>query len=191
MQIVSVIDAGPSYVVIWHVDAGAEVLGMSRMCGAWVLNDEPHKLELLTHRKLVITTPSGAKALNATSSHPSGILDLDQTTKNIAAERDRLQCTYDGLPASRKKTLVAPRWPHLPDAIDLGNAPRARSADTTVARALGIARGVDELATAWAGIERQRLARTYLTDEAPSQPQEARNLPFALMSNGAPAETYR
>lgn len=36
---VAVADAGATTVTIWHVSVGNEAPGMSRMCGAWVLND--------------------------------------------------------------------------------------------------------------------------------------------------------
>jgi hypothetical protein len=98
--------------------------------------------------------------------------------KAIAAERDRLNTIYEKLPPSRKKTLTAPRWPHVPPAPDLADPPCADSVDRTVAAALGIARLLEQLAIAWSGIESQRLARTYLTEPA-GEPAAARDIPLA------------
>ena len=82
-------------------------------------------------------------------------IDPARTIANISAERDRLPRVYSDLSASRKKTLVDPRWPHVEprwphvvDGIDPHDPPAVEGADTTVAVALGIARAFDVLASA-------------------------------------------
>lgn len=84
MQIVSVVDAGPGYVTIQHVDVAAQVLGMSRMCGVWVVSDQPRKVELLARDRMVVLTAEGAAALHTVSGRPSCVLDLDQTIQKHA-----------------------------------------------------------------------------------------------------------
>lgn len=184
MQIVAVVDAAAHTVIVWHVDVGTEVPGMSRMCGAWVVT-EPRKVELLTRGRLVVATVAGAAAMRSAGCTPAGALDLVQTVKSVVAERDRLQAIYDALPASRKKNLVVPRWPHIPDTIDPTSPPRTEGADNAVAVALSVARYLDELAAAWTAIERQRIARTYLTDNTPGRPSEARALPLEVIFDDA------
>lgn len=108
------------------------------------------------------------------------MLDLTKTVNVVAAERDRLQAIYEALPTSRKKTLVAPRWPDIPSPIDLADPPKAQAAEPTVAAALGVARFLDRLATAWADVERQRAVRDYLTEATPGQPSGVRDFPLAV-----------
>lgn len=183
MQIVAVVDAdGNDTVVIWHVDIGTEVPGMSRMCGAWVLPAEKHKVELLTRRRLIVATACGSGALSMAHCTPAGSLDLNRTLKMIEAERDRLQAIYDALPSTRKKTLVAPRSPAIPSPIDFAHPPQVQTPDELVATALGIAGHLDQLAGAWAGIERQRTARAYLTANTPDQSPDPRAIPLQIDS---------
>lgn len=178
MQIVAVVDASADSVIVWHVDLGAGTSGMSRMCGAWVLINEPIKLELLTRDRLVVATAAGAGAMAAAGNH-TAMVDLVDTLNNVTQERDRLQRLYDDLPASRKKNLVAPRWPHLPIASDRDHSPRAETTNPAVAVALGVARLLEQLAVAWTAIERQRTARTYLYGDTPGRPPTVRELPLA------------
>jgi hypothetical protein len=182
IQTVAVVDAGPHTVTVWPVNVGTGAPGISRMSGAWVLHDEPHKVELLTRGKPVAATPAGAEALQSASATPAGMLDLTDTVNAVTAERDRLQAIYNALPASRKKTLVAPRWPHMPPAVDLADPLRAQTTDDNVAAALGVARFLEQLATAWADLERQRTVRDYLTEGAAGQPAEIRDFPLCVSS---------
>lgn len=98
---------------MWHVDLSPMSPVLSRMCGAWVMNDEPVKVELLTRDRLVVSSPAGMEALVAISGRTNTV-DLESTIDQVVAERDRLLGLFDALPPSRRKTLVAPRWPHLP-----------------------------------------------------------------------------
>jgi len=56
-----------------------------------------------------------------------------------------------------------------------------------VAVALGIFRAFDDLASAWTGLERQRLARDYSTNATPGHPTEIRDLPIAITPTWRPA----
>lgn len=184
-QMVAVVDAGANTVTVWHVNVGTEAPGISRMSGAWVLNDELPKVELLTRGRLVAATPAGAEALRSADAAPAGALDITQTVNAVVKERDRLQAIYDALPTSRKKTLVAPRWPDIPSAVSLADPPRAQATDDTVAIALGVARFLERLATAWEDVEHQRTVRAYLTDGAASPTDGVRDLPLVVLSESS------
>ncbi|OBK92761.1 hypothetical protein A5645_22395 [Mycobacterium asiaticum] len=182
IQSIAVVNAATEKVALWHVAVDNETAGMSRMCGAWVLDDEPHKVELLTRDRYIVATPAGAEALRSAKIKPAGMLDLTKIVDAVTAERDRLQSIYDALPTSRKKTLVAPRWPYIPFAIDLASPPMAQVADATVAITLGVARFLEQLATAWADVERQRTARDYLTEGTGGHAKGIRDLPLEILS---------
>lgn len=184
MQTVAVVDAAATTVAVWHVSVGNDAPGMSRMCGAWVLNDEPQKVELLTRDRHVVATPAGAEALRSIKITPAR-MDPTEIVNAVIAERDRLQAIYDALPTSRKKTLVAPSWPHIPSTIDLDDPPKAQATEATVAVALGVARFVEQLATAWADLERQRTVRDYLTDGTAGRPSGVRDLPLAVFAENS------
>jgi hypothetical protein len=182
MQIAAVVDATPDIVVVWHVDIGTDNTGLSRMCGAWVLDNEPHKLELLTRDRLIVATTAGAEALPSSAKNPTAILDLAGIRANIAEERERLQRLYDELPPARKKTLVAPRWPQLPACIELDTLPPTEHTESDhIALALGIGRYLEQLATVWSAIEGQRTTRSYLANNSPGQPTVSRKLPLAWL----------
>lgn len=184
MQIVAVVDAdaATNTVAVWHVDIGSVAPGMSRMCGAWVITNEADKVELLTRDRLLVATPAGAAAIRSAGGAAAGTVDLAGTVNNVASEQDRLQAIYDSLPASRRKTLAAPSWPHVPAAVDLSEPPKADNTDPVVAVALGLARFLERLANAWADGERERIARSYLIDNTPGQPTEIRDLPVKTES---------
>lgn len=190
MQILAVVDADSpaDTVIVWHVDVGAQAPGMSRMCGAWVLTNQPEKVELLIRDRLVVATAAGLAAIPFGGRDSAPVVDLVRTVNNVVSERDRLQAIYDALPASRKKTLVAPRWPAIPVVVSLSDPPHAENADPVVAVALGLARFLDQLADAWAACERERIARDYLTDDVPGRTSQIRDLPVEIESDTSVSE---
>jgi hypothetical protein len=95
--------------------------------------------------------------------------------KVIAAARDRLQKIYEALPESRKKNVVAPQSPHLPLPIDLDTPPHEQHRRRG-RRCPRHSRYLDQLATVSANIEKQRIARSYLTDSTPGKPADVRDL---------------
>jgi hypothetical protein len=187
MQIIAVVDAdaAANTVTVWHVDVGSQAPGMSRMCGAWVFNNESDKVELLTRDRLIVATAAGGAAVRSGDRGPIGTIDLVGTVNNVVSERDRLQAIYAALPAPRKKTLVAPRWPDIPTLVGLSGLPKAENADPVVAVALGIARCMDQIANAWADCERERITRDYLTDNTPGRPSQIRDIPVELESESS------
>lgn len=178
MQIVAVVDADADSVIVWHVDISTVTPVLSRMCGAWVLTDEPNKLELLTRNRLVVATIAGAKAMTRMDSY-TALIDLDETLNNIARERDRLQRLYEGLSPTRKKNLVAPRWPNLPTSTNTDPPVSSETTNPLVGVALNTSRYLEQLVVAWTAIEGQRTARAYLNEDTPEQPPAGRELPLA------------
>ncbi len=178
---VAVVDAQADKVAVWHVSVDNEAGGLSRMCGAWVFDDDLSKVELLTRNRLAVVTPSGVDALQRAEATPLGLVDLAGTIDGVLVELGRLRAVYEALPSARKKTLIAPRWPRVPEGVDLAEPPRANDAgDPAAVAALGIARLLEDLATAWSALENQRTARKYLTDATPGKPSMARALPFVI-----------
>jgi hypothetical protein len=148
------------------------------MCGAWVIANDSDKVELLVRDRLVVPTAAGAKAL-AAMKISAVTVDLDGTLNNVAEERDHLQGIYEALPPSRRKTLVAPRWPYLPASTNVDHPLPTEATDPLVVVALGAARYLEQLIVAWIAIEGQRTARGYLNESTSGRPPAVRELPLA------------
>jgi len=166
LDVVAVVDAGPKTVTVWHIDISNVQTGLGRLCGAWVVDsDDTRTVELVTRTRLVLATKSGQAALKRASAKPVGRLDVAATLKSIRAERDRLQHIYEQQPG---KTLVPPRWPDIPGALDMEAPPLAPDVRAEVAVALGVARWLERMARSWEEIESQRLRRSYMVDDGDS-----------------------
>jgi hypothetical protein len=176
--VLAVVDAVDTTLVVWWVDLGLRS-GLSRMCGAWVLDsgDARETLHTLIGGRPLVITPTGADLL-AGNPAAAAIVDPAATLSAVVAVVDELQAAFADAATTRKngRALTAPRWPAVPDPLDLetvadaGGEPRTR-------RALGIARWFERLCTAWDTIEEQRLARPYLR---PLGGPATRPLPVAL-----------
>lgn len=154
-----VVDARGEQVIIWHVETGPD-LGLSRLTGAWVFGaDEQDKIELLAADRRVLATPTGEEILDRLNLSILGHIDPDATVKNIKKARDELQVSYETHP--KRKTLVAPDWPALPDTVDPQNPPSAMS-DAPTQVALAIARWLAQVAIVWEQIEGERIVRKYI-----------------------------
>lgn len=154
-----VVDARGEQVIIWHVETGPD-LGLSRLTGAWVFeSEEKDKIELLTADRRVLATPTGEEVLDRLNLSISGHIDPDATVQNLKTARDELQISYETHP--KRKTLVAPNWPALPDPVDPQNPPTAMSVVPTQV-ALAIARWLAQVAITWEQIEGERLVRKYM-----------------------------
>ena len=170
-QSVAVIDANADESIVWQVDVSADTQGSSRMCGAWVLAaNEYAKPKLLTQARYLVATPAGDKALDRASAHDNrGVVDLAATVTVVELEITRLQIVFERAAATSKSSLVAPTWPPLPKAIDLGQPPVDVKAPQNVAVTLGIARWLEAVALVWESLERQRLIRKYMRDKDQTQ----------------------
>ncbi|MGB3484162.1 MAG: hypothetical protein WBB07_18350 [Mycobacterium sp.] len=163
-QTVAIVDTNAGGIVVWHVDVGVNPFGLSRMCGAWVLQpDGAGTLRTLTHRRYLITSGAGSDACrHLDADHHRGVLDLDAILAYIACEIDRLQSRFDEANAVAKSALVPPVRPRLPQAIDLERPPVEPVAPQETAVALGVARWLESVALAWESVEQQRLSKRYL-----------------------------
>src|SRR3954447_7077667 len=163
--VLAVVDTADGVPVIWWVDLGPRISGMSRLCGAWVLEeaDPVEKLRALTATRAVAATRDGRALLNKHQAAVDQVLDPAATLAASVAVRDELQAAYEHAVATRKngRSLTAPRWPSLPAPLDVETAEEL-GGDPRTSRALGIARWIDRLCTAWDAIEEQRLARAYM-----------------------------
>jgi hypothetical protein len=164
-SVLAAVDAVDGVPVVWWVDIGAGSAGMPRLCGAWVLDapDAAESLRALTATRVLVTTADGHALLEKHEVAVERMLDLPATRAAVIAARDELQAAYEHAAAPRKngRSLTAPRWPSLPEPLNAEAAAEA-GGDPPTSRALGIARWIDRLCTAWDAIEEQRLARPYM-----------------------------
>ncbi|MCW2898707.1 MAG: hypothetical protein JWO67_972 [Streptosporangiaceae bacterium] len=160
--VVAIVDGIDGVPVVWWVDLGPRTAGMSRLCGAWVLDgdDVPKALFALTATRTIVSTADGQSVLGEHQVPIERVLDSEATLAAIVAVRDELQAVYAEA-ATTKKGLTAPRWPNLPETLSVETA-AAPGGDSRTSRALGIARWLNELCRAWDAIEDERLKRSYM-----------------------------
>lgn len=167
---VSVIDEQPSKVAVWHVDISGEIPPRtSRLTGAWVVDnsDTDTLAALLTDRYVV---GCGLAPTNSVfAQFPiAGWIDLDATLDAVRTEIHDLNKRFTEHAATVKNKLVRPSWPDIPDprtaALRPATSPDSPSPDG--AKALDLARGIRELADAWAQLETQRATRPFLIEPA-------------------------
>lgn len=185
LAVVAVVDAPTEDVWVWWVaiDVSPGQDTLSRLCGAWrVARDDAEILEALTHRRIVLPTPSGAAALASAALTDRWILDAGATHKAVSDEVDALQAAFvaeqHARPASKR--MVTPQWPDLPPALGLTAppVPEPGSVPGEQRRALGIARWLARLCGTWSAVEERRLSRTFLRDLRGESP---RTLPVVLV----------
>ncbi|MCZ2849154.1 exonuclease domain-containing protein [Modestobacter sp. VKM Ac-2978] len=162
--VLTVVDQVDNVPVVWWVDIDSRIAGMSRLCGAWVFDEDGHEqtLRSLTAARAIVATKAGQTLLEGHQIAPARILDAEATLTAVIAARDELQAVYEEAAASRRTTLTPPRWPTtLPQSLDTETA-SISGGDPRTSRALGIARWLHALCAAWDTIEEQRLARPYM-----------------------------
>ncbi len=162
--VIAVVD-GPEHVpVVWWVSAGPGS-GISRLCGAWVLDTDAQRqhLRILTNGFITLPTADGLRVLREQALAPDRVLDPAATLAAVTDVRDELQDVYEHTITTARsgRTLVPPSWPRLPEPLDLDYVPRP-AGDPRASRAFGIAQWLMYLADAWADVEEQRLSRRYL-----------------------------
>lgn len=164
--VLAVVDGAAGVPVVWWVDLGSRAGGMSRLCGAWVLDqhDAPKTLHALTATRAIVSTAAGRSLMDEQQVAIEQVLDSAATLAAVAAVRDELQAAYEQTTQTRKnrRALTEPRWPALPDPLDVETA-QAVSGDPRTCRALGISRWFEGLCIAWEAVEGQRLARPYMS----------------------------
>jgi hypothetical protein len=161
-SVLAVVDGADGVPVVWWVDLGPRTAGMSRLCGAWVLEgaDVSKTLLSLTATRAALFTADGQMILKEHDVAIDRVLDVAATLAAVVAIRDDLQAAYAEV-ATTKKSLTAPRWPTLPDPLDVETA-QVPGGDPRTSRALGIARWLNELCRAWEAVEDERLKRSYM-----------------------------
>jgi hypothetical protein len=164
-SVLAVVDGVDGVPVVWWVDLGPQIVGMSRLSGAWVLDgaDRAETLRALTATRATVSTAAGQSVLDELKVAADRVLDLEATLTAVVTVRDELQGAYEDAAATKKngRSLIAPRWPALPDPLDVETV-EVPAGDSRTSRALGIARWLNELCTAWDAVEEQRLARPYM-----------------------------
>src|SRR4051812_38557132 len=163
-RVLAIVDQVDDASVVWWVDRGPKIAGMTRLCGAWVLDgdDRMRTLRALAASRVIVATASGQALLDAQQVVPDRILDTDATLTAVIAVRDELQTVYEQAEAVRRTTLTPPRWPALPQPLIIETASSTPGGDPRTSRALGIARWLHALCAAWDTIEEQRLTRPYM-----------------------------
>lgn len=161
----AVIDGVAGVPVIWWVDLGPRSTGVSRLCGAWVLDDAERvqKLQMLTALRMTVATAAGQSLLVEHRIETDRVVDVGATSAAVLAARNELQLAYEQAVMTRKngRSLIAPDWPTLPARLDVETA-ETSAGDPRTCRALAIARWLNHLCVVWDAIEEQRLARAYL-----------------------------
>lgn len=162
-SVLAVVDQVDNVPVVWWVDIGPRIAGMSRLCGAWILDEDgpEQTLRSLTAGRVIVATTTGQSLLEAQQIAPARILDAEATLTAAVATRDELQAAYEDAEAHRRTTLTPPRWPSLPQPLDTETA-STPGGDPATSGALGIGRWLQALCAAWDTIEEQRLARPYM-----------------------------
>jgi hypothetical protein len=122
-SVLAVVDGAGGVPVVWWVDLGPRIAGVSRLCGAWVVDgaDRAETLRALTAARPTLSTVDGDVVLKEYRVATERVLDLEATLVAVIAVRDELQAAYEEA-AARKKNLIAPRWPTLPAPLTVDTA---------------------------------------------------------------------
>ena len=164
--VVAVVDGSEGDTAVWwiSIDVGRPSQ-MGRLCGAWLLPPgDVTTLTTVVAKRIVVATLSGHEALDAANVEDGPYLDVAATwsaaTKSMASLQEAFEIEQGK--RSTAMQLIAPRWPTFPSPISMDDPPAADDASPPVRRALGIARAIDALCTAWDAMEAERLARPVL-----------------------------
>jgi hypothetical protein len=174
-DVVAVVNAVGDRVAIWHVVVSPSY-PLSRLSGAWT-----HASTDLVATRLILPfdgqLPDALAYLEPVS---AGVMDVLATlaaiSEVVAKLDDRHKSSRNGVGKSR----AAIDWPPLPAPLDWTSPPPSPNGvvdDPFVARTVGVARWVADLADTWSAIETKRLSREHLAggDEGP------RPLPVVLV----------
>jgi hypothetical protein len=155
-----VLDHSDDRLAVWHVGIGPD-RALSRLTGAWMVDtDQVETIRNLAHNRPAVHCSVDVVLPQGITS--SMVVDVDATVRSVHAHIDRADKKFSEHQATVRSPLVRPDWPvvHHPAA-----APStARPSDELIERVLTLARGLAELADAWATFEALRLTREYLVD---------------------------
>ncbi|MGV9839808.1 hypothetical protein ACWDUL_37205 [Nocardia niigatensis] len=168
LQTLVVLGGEGDRLVIWHVNVGA-ALGESRLSGAWVLDSsQADEVESLTAGYTVVLAGDDAGA--------DGTVDVAATVETVRAAIESADRRFTEHQDATGGKLVRPEWPVIVPP-DEAASPRHPIDDEQILQVLTLARGIAELADAWAAFESLRLARPFLEDLGG---RAARPLPLAV-----------
>lgn len=179
-EVVAVVDEAGESVVVWWADMGSRAgRTTDRLCGAWTLSQsETSSLASVLACNACLMTNAGRAAIAKTPVALPDELDVPTILSSVTAERDRLQAAFDEAQSkTRSKALVPPRWPAIPEGLDV-NRPPLVNCDRHVRVALSLAKWLVDLTEAWSTIEDQRLRRPLLREMGGPQ---RRPIPLALL----------
>ncbi|MFJ4657929.1 hypothetical protein ACIP5Y_42240 [Nocardia sp. NPDC088792] len=154
---VAVLDRRGGRVVVWHVNVGA-ALGLSRLSGAWVLGEEAVELGSLTVGRWVIQCSPDVGAPEGVA----GVVDLEATVDAVQGEIDAADDAFSAHQETVASKLIRPEWPVITHPAEAGLL--RNEVDEVVRPALGLARGLGEMADAWAAFESLRVVRPFLVE---------------------------
>ncbi|WP_157514409.1 hypothetical protein [Nocardia concava] len=155
---VAVLGSAGDRLVIWHVNVGM-ALGESRLSGAWVLErSRDVEIESLTARFPVVPTD------DVRVEEAAGVVDLEATVETVRGAVESADQKFDEQDAAGGK-FVRPRWPVVvsPTEVSLTDS-QVDVVDDHIRPVLTLARGLADLADAWAAFESLRLARGFLVE---------------------------
>ncbi|WP_067547158.1 hypothetical protein [Nocardia crassostreae] len=160
LSLVVVLNKVAGRLVIWHVNVG-QAVGLSRVSGAWVLEeDEGEAIATLVGGKRIVWCGGEAAVPEWVST--AGVVDVDASViamRDEVAVIDGLFSTHQGTVANK---LIRPQWPEFVHPREVRQP--LHHIDERVRPALLLARGIADLADAWAALESLRLARSFLLD---------------------------
>ncbi|APA97295.1 hypothetical protein [Nocardia seriolae] len=174
----AVLGAAGERLVIWHVNVGAS-LGESRLSGAWVLEDSRvDEIRSLTSDFPVVLTGEGVEVTRAGEPGPvessakgvvvcgtAGTIDVGTTVETVCAEIEFVDARFTEQQDATGGKLTRPQWPVIvsPEEVALTDS-QVDVVDDHIRPVLTLARGLSDLAEAWAAFESLRLARSFLVE---------------------------
>ena len=135
---VAVVDAEKNQVFVWWVNIGSKDPGISRLCGAWVLDFDAVELPDLLAERNVLATKSGRNAITERGIKIEDWFSIEATLANFEDQLHSVERTWIEENESRKKLnienkkvvgwikkaqLPRPDFPRLPRNIDIENPP--------------------------------------------------------------------
>ena len=179
-SVVAVVNGDGDRTAVWHVDIGAPMPQMSRLCGAWVTDGDRPASAVVAVR---LFFPVGGQVPDAVADlvpASAGSLDMTATLAAISKRIDELDARHKASKTKAGKPHAPITWPELPKALNWASPPAPPAGvvgDPFVAGTIGVAHWVADLADAWSAVETKRLSREHLA-AGDTQP---RPLPVVLV----------
>lgn len=175
LSLVVVLNKAEDRLVLWHVNVGRAV-GLSRLCGAWVLDaGQAAEIATLTAGYRAVDCGEGMPA----GVKPGGVIDVDATVAGVRAEIASVDAAFTAHQEAIVGKLVRPGWPEIAHPAE--TRVMLPEIDEAVRPVLAAARGIADLADAWATFESLRTGRSFLTEYGGLR---ARPLPLVVADIG-------